>query len=53
VLPLLTVDVWEHAYYIDQMNKRPAYVKTVLENLLNWSFASDNFDRGTAWTYPA
>ncbi|PNU02027.1 superoxide dismutase [Novosphingobium guangzhouense] len=53
VTPLLTVDVWEHAYYIDQMNKRPAYVKAVLENILNWKFASDNFDRGTAWTYPA
>ncbi|MBT0669437.1 superoxide dismutase [Novosphingobium profundi] len=53
VNPLLTIDVWEHAYYIDQMNKRPAYVKAVLENLINWKFASDNFDRGTAWTYPA
>ncbi|MFK4873884.1 MULTISPECIES: superoxide dismutase [unclassified Novosphingobium] len=52
VNPLLTVDVWEHAYYIDQMNKRPAYVKAVLENLLNWQFASENFDRGTPWTYP-
>ena len=53
VNPLVTIDVWEHAYYIDQMNKRPAYVKAVLENLINWKFASDNFDRGTAWTYPA
>ena len=53
VNPLITIDVWEHAYYIDQMNKRPVYVKTVLENLINWKFASDNFDRGTAWTYPA
>lgn len=52
VNPLLTIDVWEHAYYIDQMNKRPAYVKAVLENLINWKFASDNFERGTAWTYP-
>lgn len=51
--PLLTIDVWEHAYYIDQMNKRPAYVKAVLENLINWDFAGENFDRGTAWTYPA
>jgi Fe-Mn family superoxide dismutase len=53
VNPLITIDVWEHAYYIDQMNKRPAYVKAVLENLINWKFASENFDRGTAWTYPA
>ena len=53
VNPLITIDVWEHAYYIDQMNKRPVYVKTVLENLINWKFASDNFDRGTAWVYPA
>jgi len=53
VNPLLTIDVWEHAYYIDQMNKRPAYVKAVLENLINWDFAGENFDRGTAWTYPA
>jgi Fe-Mn family superoxide dismutase len=35
------------------MNTRPAYVKAVLENILNWKFASDNFDRGTLWTYPA
>ncbi|MBO9724559.1 MAG: superoxide dismutase [Novosphingobium sp.] len=53
VNPLITIDVWEHAYYIDQMNKRPVYVKTVLENLINWDFASENFARGTAWTYPA
>jgi Fe-Mn family superoxide dismutase len=52
VTPLLTVDVWEHAYYIDQMNKRPAYVKAVLENILNWTFASENFERGTTWVYP-
>jgi superoxide dismutase, Fe-Mn family len=53
VNPLLTIDVWEHAYYLDQKNKRPAYVKAVLDNLLNWKFASDNFDRGTPWVYPA
>lgn len=51
--PLLTIDVWEHAYYIDQRNKRPVYVKAVLDNLINWKFASENFERGTAWTYPA
>jgi Fe-Mn family superoxide dismutase len=53
VNPLITIDVWEHAYYIDQQNKRPVYVKTVLENLINWDFASENLARGTAWTYPA
>jgi len=53
VNPLVTIDVWEHAYYIDQMNKRPAYVSAVLENVINWKFASDNFERGTCWTYPA
>lgn len=53
VNPLLTIDVWEHAYYIDQKNKRPAYVKAVLDTLINWKFASDNFDRGTPWVYPA
>lgn len=51
--PLLTIDVWEHAYYVDVRNKRPAYVKAVIDNLLNWAFASENFARGKAWTYPA
>ncbi len=40
--PLLTIDVWEHAYYIDYRNARPDYVKHVLDNLLNWSFAAEN-----------
>lgn len=52
VNPLLTVDVWEHAYYLDAQNKRPDYVGAVLDNLVNWTFASENFERGTAWTYP-
>jgi superoxide dismutase, Fe-Mn family len=49
--PLLTIDVWEHAYYVDVLNKRPEYVKRVLDNLINWNFASENFDRGSAWQY--
>jgi Fe-Mn family superoxide dismutase len=51
--PLLTIDVWEHAYYIDVKNKRPDYVSAVLGNLINWDFASENFARGTPWVYPA
>lgn len=51
--PLLTVDVWEHAYYIDVQSKRPAYVKAVVDNLLNWDFAAENFARGTPWIYPS
>ncbi|MEL6542540.1 MAG: superoxide dismutase [Pseudomonadota bacterium] len=50
--PLLTVDVWEHAYYIDHQNKRPAYLDAVVDGKLNWAFASENLARGAAWTYP-
>lgn len=51
--PLLTIDVWEHAYYLDVQNKRPDYVKAVVEHCLNWRFASENFERGSAWRYPS
>ena len=39
---LLTIDVWEHAYYIDYRNQRERYVSAVLEKLLNWEFAEKN-----------
>lgn len=39
---LLTIDVWEHAYYLDYQNKRPDYLSTVLEKLINWEFADQN-----------
>jgi Fe-Mn family superoxide dismutase len=41
--PLLTVDVWEHAYYIDYRNARPKFVETFLNSLVNWDFAARNF----------
>ena len=42
--PLLTIDVWEHAYYIDYRNARPVFVDTVLNNLINWDFVAQNLD---------
>jgi len=40
---LLTLDVWEHAYYIDHRNARPKFIETFFGNLVNWDFASKNF----------
>ncbi len=41
--PLLTIDVWEHAYYIDYRNARPKFIETVMNHLVNWDFVAENF----------
>jgi Fe-Mn family superoxide dismutase len=43
--PILTIDVWEHAYYLDYQNRRADYVKAYLDSLANWDFAAANFAR--------
>ena len=45
IKPLITIDVWEHAYYLDYQNRRADYVNSVIEKLINWEFAAENFDR--------
>jgi Fe-Mn family superoxide dismutase len=43
---LLTCDVWEHAYYLDYQNRRPDFVQTFLDKLVNWDFVAKNMGRG-------
>ena len=40
---LLTIDVWEHAYYIDYRNARPKFIEVFMKNLVNWDFVAQNF----------
>jgi Fe-Mn family superoxide dismutase len=42
-VPLLTLDLWEHAYYLDYQNRRDHYVDTFLQELINWDFALQNY----------
>ena len=44
MVPLFTLDVWEHAYYIDYRNERPKFASTVLSNIVNWDFVAENLD---------
>jgi Fe-Mn family superoxide dismutase len=55
-VPLLLVDVWEHAYYIDKRNDRMAYLTAVTGNLLNWTLANSQYEAAKAgsmgWAHP-
>ena len=44
MVPLLTLDLWEHAYYIDYRNERPRYAESVLGGIINWEFVGRNLD---------
>lgn len=46
-VPLLTMDVWEHAYYLDCQNRRIDYIKVFLDHLINWDFAEENLKKNT------
>jgi len=45
MVPLFTLDLWEHAYYIDYRNERPKFADAVLKNIVNWEFVGQNLDR--------
>jgi superoxide dismutase, Fe-Mn family len=49
MVPLFTLDVWEHAYYIDYRNERPKFANAVLSNIVNWEFVAGNLDGNGAW----
>ena len=43
--PLLTLDVWEHAYYLDYENRRPEFVNAVIDRLIDWNFVAEQLDK--------
>jgi len=51
-IPLLVIDLWEHAYYLDYKNVRKNHLNQVIGGQLAWHFASENFARDAAWVYP-
>jgi superoxide dismutase, Fe-Mn family len=51
--PLLVLDLWEHAYYLDRQNDRKAYIQAAVAERLNWAFASERYAARERWTYPA
>ena len=42
--PILTIDVWEHTYYIDYRNRRADYLKAFVDNLVNWEYVAERYD---------
>lgn len=46
--PILGVDVWEHSYYIDYRNRRPDYLKAFVDNLINWEYVEELYEKATA-----
>ena len=53
VAPLLVLDLWEHAYYLDYQNRRPDFVDAYLAKLINWDFAAKNLDAARGRTSAA
>ena len=45
-IPLLPLDVWEHAYYIDYRNARPKYLEAFVDNMINWDYVAELFEKG-------